>query len=411
MQLIDYEKYILDNGLARPDKVRYFSGWVKKFLAMGLSEQLSSDDKIKQFRRFLDVDTYLEDWQRKQGQQAIEIYLNMYLEVITAIEAPGAVADFGEYENKARTVFRLKHYAYRTEKTYLDWIKKYFRYCSASSYDFKDSNSVKLYLSYLATKREVAASTQNQAFNSLLFLFRYVFEVDLDGLKGTVRARARKNLPVVLSVDEVKSLFEQVSGTKQLILELVYGTGLRVSELARLRVMNLDFGNGMLIVKDGKGGKDRAVRLPKKLIDPLHEHLEKGRMLHDSDLKLGHGEVYLPQALARKYPAAGKEWKWQYVFPSGNLAVDPRSGKVRRHHVLVATVQRIMRAAVQDAGIVKKATVHSLRHSFATHLLMSGVNIREIQELLGHRNVETTMIYTHVVKDLSTTPDSPLDML
>jgi integron integrase len=196
-----------------------------------------------------------------------------------------------------------------------------------------------------------------------------------------------------------------------MMLELIYGCGLRVSELTRLRVMNLDFGNGILIVKDGKGAKDRALKLPKKLISALKAHLLKVEEMHKEDLKMGVGDVYLPPALARKYPNAGKEWKWQYVFPSTKLAVDPRSGVTRRHHLLDKTVQNTMKKAVQAAGIAKRATVHSLRHSFATHLLMNGVNIREIQELLGHKNIETTMIYTHVVRDLSETPNSPLDML
>jgi len=414
MQLDDYEKYIVDSGLDSADKAVFYKIWVAKFLRMGLSGQLSNDEKIKQFRAFLDVDEELSDWRRNQGQRAIEIYLNMYLKDVRAADSAAGAKDSAEAVeliNRLKTVLRVKHYAYRTEQTYTDWVKRYLRYCIVGGYDYKDGGSVKLYLSYLAVKRDVAASTQNQAFNSLLFLFKYVLEIDIDDLKGTVRARRKKNLPVVLSVDEVKSVFRQVEGSRRLILELIYGTGLRVSELTRLRVMSLDFGNGMLVVKDGKGGKDRAVRLPKKLVKPLQEHVEKVRELHNADLKIGHGEVYLPHALARKYPGAGVEFKWQYVFPSGRLAVDPRSGKVRRHHILDTTVQKIMRDAVKGAGIAKRATVHSLRHSFATHLLMSGVNIREIQELLGHKNLETTMIYTHVMKDLSVAPESPLDML
>lgn len=414
MRLDDYEKYIVDSGLDSADKAVFYKIWVAKFLQMGLSSQLSNDDKIKQFRALLDVDEELNDWRRNQGQRAVEIYLNMYLKDVRAADSAAGAKDSAEAVeliNRLKTVLRVKHYAYRTEQTYTDWVKRYLRYCIVSGYDYKDGRSVKLYLSYLAVKRDVAASTQNQAFNSLLFLFKYVLEIDLDDLKGTVRARRKKNLPVVLSVDEVKSVFRQVEGSRRLILELIYGTGLRVSELTRLRVMSLDFGNGMLVVKDGKGGKDRAVRLPKKLVEPLKEHVEKVRELHNADLEIGHGEVYLPHALARKYPGAGVEFRWQYVFPSGRLAVDPRSGKVRRHHILDTTVQKIMRDAVKGAGIAKRATVHSLRHSFATHLLMSGVNIREIQELLGHKNLETTMIYTHVMKDLSVAPESPLDML
>jgi len=275
----------------------------------------------------------------------------------------------------------------------------------------EESSSVKLFLTYLAVEEKVAGGTQNQAFNSILFLFRNVFKKKLEDIKDTVRAKNKVNLPVVLSIDEVKLLFEQVAGTRRMILELIYGAGMRASELTRLRVMNVDFGNCHIAIKDGKGGKDRIVSLPKKVEEPLRIHLAKVKEIHNQDLSDGFGEVYLPPALARKYPSAGREWKWQYVFPSAKLAVDPRNGKIRRHHILDKTVQRTMKAAVQLAGISKKATVHTLRHSFATHLLMNGVNIREIQDLLGHKNIETTMIYTHITREMSETPRSPLDML
>ena len=410
MQLSEYKTYLTENNFVESSKSGYYAAWVQKFLKLNIAENLSNNDKIRQFRDYLDVDEMLNDWLRNQGQKAVEIYLNMYLKGIRNTPSAEDHPDIAEVAEKMRTTLRLKHYAFRTEKTYIGWVRRYFRYCCDKNYDYKSSSTVKLYLSYIATRREVAASTQNQAFNSILFLFRNVFEIKLDDISGTVRAKSKRNLPVVLGIDEVKLLFEQVEGTRRMILELIYGTGLRVSELTHLRVMNFDFSNGMLIIKDGKGGKDRAVKLPKKLITPLKEHLIHVKAMHEEDLKIGHGEVYLPPALARKYPNAGLEWKWQYVFPSVNLAVDPRSGKVRRHHILDKSVQVIMRNAVRDAQIPKKATVHTLRHSFATHLLMSGVNIREIQELLGHKTVETTMIYTHVVQDIRRTPDSPLDM-
>ncbi len=411
MQLVDYEQYVKDNNFATAEKSGYYVGWVRRFLKLNLSERLNNYDKLKQFRDYLNVSGGLEDWQRNQGMHAVEIYLNMFLPSIKGVECNEPHPDLLIISEKMRTVLRLKHYAYRTEQTYLDWVRRYLSYCYVEKYDYKSSATVKLYLSYLATGLAVAASTQNQAFNSLLFMFRNVLEIELDDISGAVRAKAKKNIPVVLSVDEIKLLLNQVLGTKRMMLELIYGTGLRVSELTRLRVMNLDFDNKVVIVKDGKGGKDRATPLPKKLIEPLREHLLKVKTMHDEDLHKQHGEVYLPPALARKYPNAGYEWKWQYVFPSAKLAVDPRSGKVRRHHILDKTVQTVMRKAVNDAKIPKKATVHTLRHSFATHLLLSGVNIREIQDLLGHKNLETTMIYTHVARDLWTTPSSPLDML
>ena len=411
--LVEYERYIVDKGFCSADKSGYFAGWVRRYLRLQLSSRLTNVERAKQFFDYLVVDDKLEDWQRVQGKQAVEIYLNLYLKKVEggAKRAGEESASFAKIVEEMRAVLRLKHYAYRTEMSYLDWVRRYCGYCEGHDYDMRASSSVKMYLSYLATDRKVAASTQNQAFNSILFLFRSVFEKDLDDISGTVRAKAKKNLPVVLSLDEVRAVFAQLEGTKRLVLELTYGAGLRISELIRLRVKELDFENGMLVVKDGKGGKDRAVSLPKKLEPELRAHLLQVKALHEGDLKLGHGEVYLPPALARKYPSAGREWKWQYVFPSAKLSVDPRSGVVRRHHILPTTVQLAMKRAVKEAGIEKRATVHSLRHSFATHLLMSGVNIREIQELLGHKSLETTMIYTHVVRELSAVPASPLDSL
>jgi len=410
MQIIDYEQYILSSNLVHPDKIRYYSGWVKRFLRMNLSDQLSDLEKVKQFSEALSVDTDVADWQRGQARHAVEIYLNLFLKHVRA-EATDDHPEVSKHIETLRNALRLKHYAYKTESSYIDWSRRYLKYCREMDYDPKISSSVKFYLSFLAVKQKVAAATQNQAFNSILFLFRNVFDCELDNLKGTIRAKKKVNLPTVLSIEETKLLFEQVDGSKRFMLELIYGTGMRVSEFIRLRVKDIDFENGILMIIDGKGGKDRSVLFPKKLVDQMRVHLAKIKVLHNGDLEKGYGDVYLPQALGRKYPNAGREWKWQYVFPSGNLAVDPRSGKVRRHHISDRTVQKIMSKAVFSAGIQKKASVHTLRHSYATHLLMSGVNIREIQELLGHKNLETTMIYTHVLKEISRKPESPLDML
>ena len=410
MQLVDYEQYIINHNFVESSKSRYYVGWVRRFMGMKLSNQLSEFEKVNQFCESLAVDPNFEEWQLRQAKHAVELYLNMFLKHVQA-ETTVSDPETFNYLNSLKIALRLKHYAYRTEQTYTDWSRRYLVYCREMKYNPKESSSVKLYLSFLAVKQEVAGSTQNQAFNAILFLFRNVFKSELDDLAGTVRAKTKRNLPAVLSVDEIKRLFQQVDGTRRLMLQLIYGTGMRVSEFTRLRVKDIDFDNMMLIVIDGKGGKDRAVSLPQKLVSQLREHLLKVKQLHDEDLEAGYGEVYLPEALARKYSNAGREWKWQYVFPSKNLAVDPRSGKVRRHHILDKTVQTSMKNAVRRAGIPKKASVHTLRHSYATHLLMSGINIREIQELLGHKNLETTMIYTHVLKDISRKPESPLDML
>jgi integron integrase len=238
-----------------------------------------------------------------------------------------------------------------------------------------------------------------------------VLREDFDDLSGTMRAKRGKRLPVVLLVDEVKVLFKHLSGQTLLMAQLLYGAGLRLMELARLRVKDIDFDANLVFVRSGKGDNDRTTVLPESVKDQLHAHLMKAKTLHEKDLAAGYGEVYLPDALARKYPKAEKEWGWQYVFPSPRLSVDPRSGKIRRHHITNKAIQFAIGKAVEKAHIAKHATVHTLRHSFATHLLMNGVNIREVQSLLGHKNVETTMIYTHVLRDMKSAPQSPLDTL
>jgi len=315
-----------------------------------------------------------------------------------------------------RQALRIKHYSYRTERSYLEWAERLMDYTSeVKKKDVRaaglDSGDVKDFLGYLALTKKVSSSTQNQAFNALLFLFRDVLKKELGDMSKTVRAKRGQKLPVVLSPEEVHSLFKHIKGLNLLILQLLYGAGLRLLELARLRVKDIDFDQNLVFVRGSKGDKDRTTILPQTVKDMLKKHLDEVKKLHDKDLSGGYGEVYLPDALERKYPNAAKEWGWQYVFPSSKLSVDPRSGKIRRHHIAEKTIQNAVKEAVQKAGIVKHASVHTLRHSFATHLLMNGVNIREIQNLLGHKHVETTMIYTHVLRDVVSVPQSPLDNL
>ncbi len=315
-----------------------------------------------------------------------------------------------------RQAIRIRHYSYRTEHTYIDWVRRFFNYIiktrrkSLSNSEI-DSSDARNYLSYLALKKRVSASTQNQAFNAILFLFRYVLNIEPGDLGKTARAKQGQRLPVVLSVEEVQSLFKYVHGVACLILKLLYGSGLRLMELARLRVKDVDFSSDLIFVRDGKGNKDRTTILPASIKTELQGHLAKVKSLHEKDISSGYGEVYLPDALELKYPKASKEWHWQYVFPSSKFSADPRTGKVRRHHVSEKNIQRAVKNAAKKAEITKHVKVHTLRHSFATHLLMNGVNIREIQQLLGHKNVETTMIYTHVLRDISKVPKSPLDSL
>ncbi|MDI6744552.1 MAG: integron integrase [Thermodesulfovibrionales bacterium] len=315
---------------------------------------------------------------------------------------------------ETKRLIRLKHYSYSTERTYLQWIKRFLDYAlQTGKKEISDiaAEDFKNFISHLALKEKVSSSTQNQAFNAILFLFRNVLGKEVGELGNTVRAKRGQKLPVVFSVDEIKSLFSQMTGKNLLFAELLYGAGLRLMELARLRVKDIDFDANAIFVRSGKGDKDRATVLPAAVKEKLREHLKEVKTLYEQDIAKGHGEVFLPDALSRKYPNMGKEWAWQYVFPSSKLSVDPRSGKTGRHHISDKSIQTAVKNAVYMTGIPKHASVHTFRHSFATHLLQSGVNIREVQSLLGHKNVETTMIYTHVLRDMSNAPQSPLDAL
>lgn len=267
------------------------------------------------------------------------------------------------------------------------------------------------FLTHLAVAGQVAALTQNQAKSALLFLYREVLGIELPWLDDVESAKAPRRLPVVLTQAEVVALLARLDGTNALVCRLLYGTGLRIMECLRLRVKDVDFERGEILVRDGKGFKDRVTMLPASLAPALREHMARVAELHRQDLAAGHGEVWLPYALERKYPNAGREWAWQYVFPSAKQSVDPRSGVVRRHHVADQAVQRALKRAVRAAGVAKPATPHTLRHSFATHLLESGYDIRTVQELLGHSDVSTTMIYTHVLNKGGRGVRSPLDGL
>lgn len=310
---------------------------------------------------------------------------------------------------QVRGVIRRKHYSIRTEQAYLDWIKRFIRHFDKRHPRDMGAAEVEAFLTHLAVAGRVAAATQNQAKAALLFLYREVLLVDLPWLDKVEPAKAPRRLPVVLTRDEVQAVLSRLSGTHWLAAVLMYGAGLRIMECLRLRVKDVEFERGEILVRDGKGAKDRITMLPTLAQEPLREHLRRVRLLHQQDVAAGYGEVYLPHALDRKYPRAGREWMWQYVFPSAKLSADPRSGVVRRHHVQDQAVQRAIRQAVLDAGLVKPATPHTLRHSFATHLLEGGYDIRTVQELLGHSDVSTTMIYTHVLNKGGRGVVSPLD--
>ena len=291
---------------------------------------------------------------------------------------------------------RARHYSIRTEQTYIDWCRRFLRFFPETLLEDLGDEDVQRFLTHLAVERTVAASTQNLALNALGFLFKEVLERPLDTLQFA-RAKRPSRLPVVLTRDEANRLLERLDGTFGLMAGLMYGTGMRLMECVRLRVADVDFGQRLIVVRNGKGGKDRVVPLPQRYESALREHLRSVEAQHQQDLAAGVGGVFLPDALARKYPNAAREWRWQYVFPSASLSRDPKSGRVRRHHLHESSLQRAIKAAADAAGIPKRVNNHALRHSFATHLLEAGYDIRTVQELLGHAEVSTTMIYTHVL--------------
>ena len=313
--------------------------------------------------------------------------------------------------DQVRARLRVKHYAYSTEKTYCDWIKRFILWSGKRHPREMGAPDVEAYLSHLATDREVSASTQNQALHSILFLYKEVLGVDLPWLDAVTRARPSKRLPCVLSRSEVAALLANTSGTPGLVVRLLYGTGMRLMECLRLRVKDVDFAGHNVFIRAGKGDKDRTVMLPQALVEPLKARLAVRRKMHDLDLARGMADVELPFALERKYPNAGREFGWQYIFAAEGYSTDPRSGAVRRHHIHEKTIQRAVKDAARMARIEKPAHPHLLRHSFATHLLEGGADIRTVQELLGHSDVSTTMIYTHVVARGGNGTISPLDRL
>lgn len=312
---------------------------------------------------------------------------------------------------QVKEVLRYHHYAYRTEQTYCEWIKRYLKFHGYARHpQAMGEREIEQYLSHLATEGKVAASTQRQALNAIIFLYRDVLDKELGGIEP-IRSKRRRKPPTVLTQSEVQQVLNSMEGTHALMAKLLYGCGLRLMECPRLRIQDIDFEQGRVFVRGGKGGKDRTVVLPDRLMSALQEHVERVVELHRQDLRDGYGEVYIPEALARKYTNACRETGWQYVFPAKHRSKDPRSDFVRRHHVQESGLQKAVKAAVSRAGIQKRAGCHTLRHSYATHLLENGMNIRMVQELMGHANVETTEIYTHVMeKDLDRVK-SPLDLL
>lgn len=311
--------------------------------------------------------------------------------------------------NRVRTLIRTRHYSYRTEQTYVHWIKQFILFHDKRHPAEMGANEVTEFLSYLAVSRRVAASTQNQALAALLFLYRQTLGIQLPWLDNVVRAKKPPRLPVVLTREEVRMLLSRLGQQNWLMASLLYGSGLRLKECLRLRVKDIDFDYKQIVVRDGKGEKNRVTMLPASLLEPLRKHLGYVSSIHVRDLREGFGKVNLPYALARKYPKANKEWPWQFVFPAAQRSRDPRSKEIYRHHLGEWVLQKAVKDAVARCRFSKPASCHTLRHSFATHLLEDGYDIRTVQELLGHKDVRTTMIYTHVLNRGGKGVKSPLD--
>ena len=419
-----FADHLLRNQLADERRGRYMVRWVRRYHAhpMPVSDA-TPQERLDAFLGQLRKEA-IEEWQVEQAREAITVWRAWSGNQQTgeAVAAPRITMDatgaFDPHKMLAvlEHTLRLRHYSLRTIETYREWARRYLEYLAATKQCTETGALITVasfqnFISQLATRLRVSASTQNQAFCALLFLLREVAGLEIGVLENTVRAKRGKHLPTVLSVEEVRRLFAQLSGTLRLMAELIYGGGLRVSECCNLRVKDVDFGMNQIMVRSGKGAKDRTTLLPESLKSTLEEHLKRVRGLYDEDRKAHMAGVAIPNALERKLPDASSEWAWFWLFPSRTLTVDPATRVARRWHTTDSAIQRALADAARKAKITKRVTVHCLRHSFATHLLVNGVDIREVQELLGHSNVETTMIYTHVARGLRAPPCSPLDRL
>jgi integron integrase len=323
----------------------------------------------------------------------------------------GPAPDGPKLLDRVRTAMRVRHYSLRTEEAYVSWIRRFILFHNKRHPADMAEAEINRFVSHLAVDRKVSPSTQTQALSAIVFLYRHVLGKEIGELEGLVRARKKTRLPTVLTRSEVAKVLAKLPHKLRLMAGLLYGGGLRQMECIRLRVKDIDFDYRQIVVRDGKGQKDRITMLPEGISKALKTHLKQVRHLHQEDLKRGYGQVYMPFALDRKYPAAARSWSWQYVFPSARLSIDPRTGVRRRHHILAQSLHRALKQAVIDAGIVKTASCHTLRHSFATHLLEDGYDIRTVQELMGHKDVKTTMVYTHVLLRGAGGVKSPMDSL
>jgi integron integrase len=411
LMLKSFQAFLQDKKAIKPQSVPFYLKWVSDcygFLNESLSARLAGDRK----KEFLShMAKRHEDWQVRQADTALRLYDYFLSKNVpdTASDGHSDGAKWKDLQEKMREALRLRQRSLSTEKTYLMWLRSFRQWVAGRSPQELTARDLQDFLSHLAVEKKISPSTQNQALNAMVFLFRHVLDKEIGKELSAVRARRRRHLPVVLTSREVQSIFDHLEGTSRLMAQMIYGCGLRLYECLRLRVKDIDMERNVVIIRSGKGDKDRRTVLPETLKDDLIRHLGEVRSLYDQDRKEDIGGVWLPGALERKYPNAGKEWGWFWAFPSRSLSVDPQRPIIRRHHVHPASLQKAFKLASGKAGISKQASVHTLRHSFATHLLENGYDIRTIQQLLGHQSLQTTMIYTHVATKNILGVRSPLD--
>ena len=438
----DAFKACVEENRVRPDVSTFYVKWAQSFVNFQPGKRLRerSRQDIEGFLAELSKRPGIKDWQVRQAEHAVKILYETFLpnyapetaaDPATKTEEKKTAACFpvkraGRFRDRAvpgeverlfapligalKSEIRSRHYSIRTETAYVDWVRRFIAFQEyADPRRIDAAGAVKKYLEYLATTREVAASTQNQALNALVFFYAQALKMPFGDMGGFVRAKRPQRLPEVMTRDEVQALLGEMEGVSALMAGLMYGGGLRLMECLRLRVKDVDFARHQVMVRDGKGQKDRVTMLPERFMPQLKDHLARVKVMYEKDREKGVPGVFIWPALARKYPKAASEWRWQYVFPAKGLSVDPRSGTVRRHHISETLVQKAVKEAASRAGITRKISCHTLRHSFATHLLEARYDIRTVQELLGHADVSTTMIYTHVLNRPGISVQSPAD--
>ncbi len=420
-----YENCLIKQQI-KPQYFKWYLSWCQQFVhfigALPLAD--CQPEHVSAFLDNLRASAAFKDWQLSQARSALWHLFRDHLQIDwavgeSALRKTSAAPEKPTAQNLSKahqaTLQKLRSnligrlYAKRTISAYLDWATRFLGHYPHRKISELDANSVKAYLTSLVEDHNVAVNTQKQALNALVFLFQESEEIPLDDFSDFIRARKPIKVPTVLAREEVTALLAELASPFSLICNLLYGSGMRLMEVIRLRIQDVDFAQQQILVRDGKGRKDRVTMLPECCRAPLKEQVASARAAHAADLKRNYGEVWLPTALHKKYPGAARDWRWQYVFPATRVSVDPESGKVRRHHFDDSAVQRVVREAALSIGLSKRVTPHTLRHSFATHLLEAGYDIRTVQELLGHADVSTTMIYTHVLNKPGVAVRSPVD--